>query len=360
MTDERTLRTPRLRLRQLRAGDFDAFYTSLVADPAVMRFYHAYRDLDDTEARRARAKRDFFDHFAAGTALGYVAWGLWPAPSLDAEPEQLLGWCGITTPALSDPGLGPEVQYMLGSRWQGKGLATEAARAVVNDAFARLPLARIHAVADAPNAASRRVIEQLGFAFDGPVEVYGSSDMVVYTMDRDAWTRRPAVIAETSRLRIRHLTPEDAPFIFELVNDPAWLRFIGDRNVHSLEDARGYIKGAVESYTRLGFGLYLVELRASGEPLGMCGLLKRDYLEDPDIGFAFLPRHTGQGYAQEAAATVIDHGRALGMRRILAIANQDNHASTRLLHKVGFSLQGRVVPPGEEKELNLFTTRAAD
>jgi [ribosomal protein S5]-alanine N-acetyltransferase len=180
------------------------------------------------------------------------------------------------------------------------------------------------------------------------------------TSARDTSTQGPVVIAQTGRLRVRHLTPDDAPFIFELVNDPAWLRFIGDRNVHSLEDARGYVKGATDSYRRLGFGLYLVELRASGEPLGICGLLKRDYLEDPDIGFAFLPRHTGQGYAQEAAAAVIDHGRALGMRRILAIANQDNHASTRLLLKVGFSLEGQIVPPGEEKELNLFATRAAD
>src|SRR5688572_24040814 len=165
---------------------------------------------------------------------------------------------------------------------------------------------------------------------------------------------QPTVVAETTRLRVRHLTPDDAPFILELVNDPAWLRFIGDRNVHSLEDARGYIKGPMEAYVRLGYGLYLVELKATGEPLGMCGLLKRDYLEDADIGFAFLPRCTGQGYAREAAAAVVDHGRALGMRRILAIANQDNQTSTKLLLKLGFTIEGKIVPPGEKKELNLF------
>jgi RimJ/RimL family protein N-acetyltransferase len=165
---------------------------------------------------------------------------------------------------------------------------------------------------------------------------------------------QPALVAETTRLRVRHLTPYDAPFILELVNDPAWLRFIGDRNVHSLEDARGYIQGPVEAYARLGYGLYLIEQKATGEPLGICGLLKRDYLEDADIGFAFLPRHTGKGYAGEAAAAVVDHARTLGMRRVLAIANQDNQTSTKLLLKLGFTIERKIVPPGETKELNLF------
>src|SRR5882724_10894655 len=103
-------------------------------------------------------------------------------------------------------------------------------------------------------------------------------------------------VLETARLKLRHLVPVDAPFILELVNEPGWLRFIGDRGVHDLESAQGYIeKGPRAMYTRLGFGLYCVESKAEGASLGLCGLIKRDSLEDVDLGFAFLERHQGKG-----------------------------------------------------------------
>lgn len=165
------------------------------------------------------------------------------------------------------------------------------------------------------------------------------------------------IVAETARLRVRRFNLDDADFIFELVNDPAWLRFIGDRGVRSIEDALGYIsRGPLASYETLGFGLYLVELKDTRAPVGMCGLLKRDHLEDPDIGFAFLPQYTGKGYARETAAAVLAHGRQLGMRRILAIVNPENESSTRLLLKLGFRLEGTILPPGEDREINLFVS----
>src|SRR5215217_7318070 len=140
-------------------------------------------------------------------------------------------------------------------------------------------------------------------------------------------------VLETERLRLRWLVAEDAPFILELVNDPDWLRFIGDRGVRTLEDARGYIlNGPVAMYRRAGFGLYLVELKQSAMPIGMCGLIQRAGLADIDIGFAFLPTFGGQGYAYEAASAIMTYAQdTLGLNRVVAIAAPDNQRSIRLL-----------------------------
>jgi RimJ/RimL family protein N-acetyltransferase len=144
-------------------------------------------------------------------------------------------------------------------------------------------------------------------------------------------------VLETQRLVVRRFSLEDAAFAFELVNDPAWLQYIGDRNVRSLEDARAYLrKGALDMYERVGFGMYVVTLKSSGESIGTCGLIKRESLDDVDIGFAFLPQFRGQGYALESAAAVLDHGkRALGLKRIVAIVSPANHRSVAILEKIG-------------------------
>ena len=165
-----------------------------------------------------------------------------------------------------------------------------------------------------------------------------------------------STVLETGRLRLRRLTLDDAPFILRLVNEPSWLRFIGDRGVRTREDARGYIlKGPLASYEQFGFGLYLVELKDCGTPAGMCGLLKRDTLPDVDVGYAFLPEFWGKGYASEAASAVLDHGRsAFGLTRILAIVTPDNHGSIRVLEKLGLRFQERVKLSGDEPELALF------
>src|SRR5262245_31356408 len=116
-------------------------------------------------------------------------------------------------------------------------------------------------------------------------------------------------VLETERLRLRRFSLDDAPLILELLNDPLWIRFIGDRNVRTLEDARGYAKKPIESYDKHGYGLYIVERKAGGELLGMCGLVKRDTLPHADIGFAFLERFRGQGYALEAAQGTMRYAR---------------------------------------------------
>ncbi len=160
---------------------------------------------------------------------------------------------------------------------------------------------------------------------------------------------------------LSRLTLGDAPFILELVNDPSWIRFIGDKNVHTLKAAKEYIKnGPQKSYAQLGFGLYAVKLKRSGKAIGMCGLLRRDTLDDADIGFAFLPKYTGKGYAFESAETVLKHAHeSLKMKRILAITSIDNASSVKLLERLGFCLLKRVrLTPGSE-ELNLFEKTAA-
>lgn len=166
-------------------------------------------------------------------------------------------------------------------------------------------------------------------------------------------------VLETTRLMLRRLEPADAPFIFELVNDPDWLRFIGDRQVRSLEDAEAYIlNGPVEMYRRLGFGLYLVALKEGGLPVGICGLIQREELEDVDLGFAFLPQARGRGYAFEAASAIVEHGRReLGLRRVVAIVSPENVVSARLLEKLGFRFE-KVLRLTEGDEVRLFAWSA--
>lgn len=149
------------------------------------------------------------------------------------------------------------------------------------------------------------------------------------------------IVLNTDRLVLRHFTPEDAGFILRLLNDPSWLKFIGDRGVRTLDDARAYIlKSLVASYERHGFGLYLAERIADAVPIGMCGLLKRADLGEVEVGFALLPEFCSQGYAFEAAAATMAHGRAaLGLKRIAAITSPGNDRSIRLLEKLGLKFE---------------------
>lgn len=150
------------------------------------------------------------------------------------------------------------------------------------------------------------------------------------------------VVLQTERLTLRDAVLDDAEFILRLLNEPSFLRFIGDRGVRTLDDARRYIaERLIESYVRNGFGLWIVERRAAPAPIGICGLVKRDTLPDPDIGFAFLPEYWSQGYAIESASAVRDRAfGALRLPRLLAVANADNVASIRLLEKLGFEFAG--------------------
>lgn len=165
-------------------------------------------------------------------------------------------------------------------------------------------------------------------------------------------------VLDTQRLVLRRLEPADAGFILELTNDPDWLRHIGDRGIRSLDDARRYITdGPLAMYERHGFGLYLVGLRDGGTPIGLCGLIKRDWLDDVDIGFAFLPAFRGRGYALEAAAATLEYGRAtLGLHRIAAIVSPGNADSLQLLGRLGMRLERMVLPPNETSSLCLYAT----
>lgn len=167
-------------------------------------------------------------------------------------------------------------------------------------------------------------------------------------------------ILETTRLVLRRFTLDDAPFVFEMVNDPAWLEHIGDRGVRTLDDARAYIRDrTLAMYDRMGFGMYVVTLKATGEAVGACGLVKRDSLDDVDIGFAFLPAYRGKGYAVEAAAAVLDYGiRAFGMKRIVAIVSAANHRSIRVLERIGLRFERMTTLPGEGEEIPLYAWRA--
>lgn len=163
-------------------------------------------------------------------------------------------------------------------------------------------------------------------------------------------------VIESSRLNLRELNVQDASFILQLLNEPAFLRFIGDKGVRTLADAGEYIlKGPVDSYHRHGFGLYLAALRQCATPIGICGLVKRETLADVDIGFAFLQAHWSQGYATESAAAVLAHGRQrLGIKRIVAITAPENTASIAVVERIGLAFQGWVKLTDDGPSLKLF------
>lgn len=163
-------------------------------------------------------------------------------------------------------------------------------------------------------------------------------------------------ILETERLTLRRLTSDDAPFILELLNDAAFLRFIGDKGVRTIEDARKYIlNGPVQSYAQFGFGLYLVTIKDKELPIGICGLIKREALEDVDIGFAFLPAFRANGLGSEAASAVRDYAfNVLGLERLLAITNPDNIGSIRVLEKIGLKFDRLIRLTPDSPEIRLY------
>jgi RimJ/RimL family protein N-acetyltransferase len=163
-------------------------------------------------------------------------------------------------------------------------------------------------------------------------------------------------ILETERLVIRHLKTDDTAFILELLNEPSFIRNIGDRKVRTEEDAKKYLlNGPIESYDKNGFGLFMVELKDTSVPIGMCGLIKRDNLPDADVGFAFLPKYWMKGYAFESASAVLKYAKeTLGLKRILGIVNPDNAASIRVLEKLGLKFESMVKMPQDNFEIKLF------
>ncbi|KUJ82457.1 N-acetyltransferase [Microbulbifer flavimaris] len=164
---------------------------------------------------------------------------------------------------------------------------------------------------------------------------------------------------KTTRLLLREMTEEDAPLMLAVLNDPDFLRNVGDRGVHNEEDARRYIvNGPIADYKRQNFGMYKVELR-DGTPIGLCGLVKRDGLDDVDIGFALLPDYRGQGYALEAATAVMAFARdKVGLERVVAIAQPANLPSVQLLEKLGMQQERKIQLPNDDEELLLMAWSA--
>ena len=163
-------------------------------------------------------------------------------------------------------------------------------------------------------------------------------------------------ILETERLRLRKMVVADAEFIHGLMNDPAYLEYIGDKGVKTVADAENFLANrAIKSYDENGFGHYIVELKSDGTPIGTCGYVKRDELDDPDIGFAFLPEFRKHGYALESAKAILDFGiDVLGFKKLSAITTQHNDRSGLLLEKLGFSFE-RLISMSNGDELRLIT-----
>lgn len=169
-------------------------------------------------------------------------------------------------------------------------------------------------------------------------------------------------VLDTERLALRRFALADAPFIVALLNTPGWRQYIGDRGVRDEAGARAYLhRAALASYARHGFGLWHVSRRDTGEAVGMCGLLQRPDLPDADVGFAFLPQHTGLGFAGEAVEGTLAYARdTLGLDRVAAVAQDDNARSIGLLQKKGFRSAGRYpLPDGGELALLRLDLRKA-
>ncbi len=164
-------------------------------------------------------------------------------------------------------------------------------------------------------------------------------------------------VLETERLILRWITADDVEFIHALMNEPSYLRFIGDKGIRTIADACEYIlNGPVDSYENFGYGLYLTELKEDGAPVGICGLVNRELIEDVDIGFAFLPKYWAMGYAHESAKAVITYGKTVvGLKRIVAITAADNQSSIRLIEKIGMRFEKMVSLSADEADVKLFS-----
>lgn len=162
------------------------------------------------------------------------------------------------------------------------------------------------------------------------------------------------IIAETERLRLRHIELADANFIYQLYNQPSFIKYIGDRGVHSIEDAKVFIQKVNDNYQQYGFWLYLLERNDNNQPIGVNGLIQRDYLDAPDIGFALMPNACSQGFAFESSLAVIEHSRSLGHPHLYAITSPNNHVSEYLLKKLGFIFQHQDYFDNSTHPINLF------
>lgn len=161
---------------------------------------------------------------------------------------------------------------------------------------------------------------------------------------------------ETERLTLIPTSEDDAAFLLELFNTPKWLKYIGDRNIRTVDDARIYVREKITpQLERLGFASYIILQKTDGQKIGMCGLYDRAGLEGIDIGFAFLPEFEGKGFAYEASLQLKNAAfNEFGVDELLAITTKDNYSSQKLLEKLGLKVAGTVKIPNDDEELLLY------
>lgn len=163
------------------------------------------------------------------------------------------------------------------------------------------------------------------------------------------------IVAETDRLILRHFESGDAPFVLELLTDPDFRANIGDRGVHDLATAREWVEvRAPAVHAEHGYGMFAVVARDSGRAVGMAGLVRRDGLDHPDIGYAFLPAGRGRGYALEAVRTVLDWATGRGIETVVAIVSPGNMRSIAILERVGMMPARTTRMPGADHDVILY------
>ena len=164
------------------------------------------------------------------------------------------------------------------------------------------------------------------------------------------------IIAETERLLISKIKLQDAPFFLELANTPHWIKYIGDRNLKTVKDAENYLKNrTLKSYDDFGFGFYKLQLKENNKTIGICGLVKREELEDVDIGFGLLPNYEGKGFGFESSIEILKLAKEkFNLKRVAAITMPINKPSIQLLEKLGLVFEKRVKPFEDDDELLLF------
>ena len=174
------------------------------------------------------------------------------------------------------------------------------------------------------------------------------SDSVAQTADNP--------VLNTERLELRWLTQDDAPMMLAVWNDPAFMRYVGDRGVRTVEQAGAALQaGLLKLYSNYGYGPFRIMRREDGADLGICGLFRRDGLDEPDIGFAILPEYCRQGFALEASVAVLNHARdVLKLSSVTAIVSPQNEASIGLLEKLGLHYERQVRMPGDDHDVSLY------
>ncbi len=329
------LTTERLILRSLSLDDAPEMLVQR-SDERIRRF---------TETKKAENLAEaaaFIEQIQNAVANGEsILWAICPKGE-----EKLIGTICLWN--LNPENQVAELGYTLHPDLWGKGFASEAAAAVIDFGFAKMGAVYLEAGCMTGNDASIRLLQKQGFVKTGTEDKYEIFGLCRPPMGQ--------FLLETERLSLREITPDDAPFLFDLFNSPGWIENIGDRKVHNLDDARKYIIHRLfAGYHKFGFGFWMIERKSDAMPLGMAGLVKRDFLDDVDIGYALLPQFYDQGYAVEAASAVMDFAkRKLALPRLAAIAIEANKPSLRVLEKIGLRFERMIQVPGDEEALMLW------